>query len=105
MIHCLVLANTDASVALAMRLFRIRPKLLLTVHKTLDKTVDKTPGSTGARNEYAHLFDGEGSLHILAANSRVDELCEALQLARDHFSDRQARPPPPHVGPLAVASL
>lgn len=62
-IHALLVANTEASLGLAMRLFRAEPSLMLQRH---------TQGGP---------FVGENCLHIVAANSREEELLEMLGLA------------------------
>ena len=71
LIHLLVLANNEQSLGLAMKLFRIRPSLLLCVH---DKGQDKG-------QDYRGMFTGEGSLHILAVNEKEKELTELFRLA------------------------
>ena len=73
-IHCLVLANSLDSLDLAMRLFHKRPTLLKCTH-------------TGGRGELGGVFDGEGSLHILAVNKREEQFVELVKLARREFSD------------------
>ena len=62
-IHALLVANTEASLGLAMRLFRSEPGLMLQPH------AQRGP------------FVGENCLHIVAANSKEDELLEMLDLA------------------------
>ena len=74
LVHCLLLANTDESVALAVRLFEARPRLLLGVH------AGKGDHRTGA------IFEGEGSLHILAVNRRTSPLVRLLRLASNSLS-------------------
>lgn len=70
LIHCLLLANTDTSVALAERLIHERPRLLLAVHSEWVKAA----------------FEGEGCLHILAVNQREDVLSRILNIAYNSFS-------------------
>ena len=62
-IHALLVANTEASLGLAMRLFRSEPALMLKQHAQ------------------GGPFVGENCLHIVAANSKEDELVEMLDLA------------------------
>ena len=59
-----------------MRLFRMRPTLLKAVHSK----------GYGVIKE---LFHGEGSLHVLAANRREEELVELLKLAKNALNPRE----------------
>ena len=61
-IHALLVANTEQSLLLAMRLFKAEPGLMLQTH---------APGP----------FYGENCMHCIAVNSHEDELCEMLALA------------------------
>ena len=64
--HALVIANTSASIALALAIFHQRPARL------------PTPHSDGP-------FKGEHAMHILAVNRRERELCTLIRLARDRL--------------------
>ena len=75
LIHALLVANNDASLSLAERLLEHQPKLLLDVH------ANPKPSSPQA------IFEGEGSLHILAANEQTELLCRLLKLARKSLGD------------------
>ena len=65
----LVVANNEASLSLAMRLYRKFPRLLCLEH-------------VGADGIDSH-FQGETVLHALAANKREDQLRGCLRIARD----------------------
>lgn len=61
-IHALLVANTEQSILLAMRLFKAEPGLMLQTHG---------PGP----------FYGENCMHCIAVNSHEEELCEMIALA------------------------
>ena len=66
--HALCVANTEASLSLAMRLYTIDPELIAEGHVDM-------PGSPGA------IFRGENCLHCLAVNSQHEALVHVLRLA------------------------
>lgn len=72
LIHALLVANTDASVTLALDIFRRRPELISQVH-------------------VAGPFAGETSMHVLAVNCRHDTLDELLVLASQSLTDVELR--------------
>lgn len=76
LIHCLVLANTTASIRLAMKLFALRPSLLLCVHEK---------GRNLPNEKLAGVFDGEGSLHVLAVNKHEKEFIQCVELAQEQL--------------------
>ena len=75
LIHCLVIANNKDSLDLAMELFRLRPQLLMCTHKD-------------GKGDYRGVFDGEGSLHILAVNKKEKEFCKLIELAHQTLGPR-----------------
>lgn len=74
LVHNLLLANNEASLRLAMGLFDLRPSLLVGVHE-------------GGRGPFKNLFDGEGSLHVLAVNQKGEEIGQLLEWAHDRCAD------------------
>ena len=61
-LHALLVANNDASIALALDLARASPPLLAELHE-------------------GQPFAGESALHVLAVNDHERELCEAIDIA------------------------
>lgn len=71
-LHALLVANTEASLGLALDIYQAMPSLLTQYH-------------TGK------IFTGENPLHILAVNSREDVLCECIVVAANNLTNEQCR--------------
>ena len=69
-IHALLIANNPEALSLCLQMYAHVPSLLMQTHG---------PG----------LFAGESGLHVLAANRREPELCEALELADELLTTPQ----------------
>jgi hypothetical protein len=65
--HGLLVANTTASLGLALSVYRQTPALL-------------------TQNHTGKIFGGENGLHILCVNSREAELCECVEIAAANLS-------------------
>ena len=81
--HGLLLANTDASVALSMRIFRTLPQIMPVYHGPSYGSASKLGcgGTVGP-------FDGEHALHVLLVNRRESAAIEMITLAHAHL-DRE----------------
>ena len=77
LIHALLVANNEASLSLAERLFEHQPRLLLDVHS-----------KQSGRAKHA-IFEGEGSLHILAANEQTSLICRLLKRAHKALGPKE----------------
>ncbi len=71
----LLVANTSASLALAMQIYERQPSLIVEAH-------EEVPGG-------AAIFTGENCLHCLSANSHEDLLLRILRLAAAHLTPPQ----------------
>ena len=77
-IHCLMLANNDDSLSLAMRLIHARPSLLHCVHKK-------------GRGNLQGVFDGEGALHILAVNKQEKLFHDLIKLVHEEGEEEDLK--------------
>lgn len=80
LVHNLLLANNKHSVSLAMKLFKLEPLLLLCIHQN---------GRKEGSQDMIRVFDGEGSLHILAVNKLEDEFKALVELAYKELSTEE----------------
>ena len=104
LIHALLVANTKESLELAQKLIELRPRLLLVVHTKCEhrrvreshlerhlqiwahREVDE---AVARRTKDIAIYEGEGSLHILAANRKEELICKLLEHASKHYSDKE----------------
>lgn len=76
LVHGLLVANSERSVNLAVKLFKINPRLLLGTHG--QHSAIKKP-----------VFTGEGSMHIVAVNQRLDAAMAMVRTAVRHLTPAQ----------------
>ena len=76
-IHALLVANTDASIALVELMIRIAPTRLITQTHT-----DHRAGFP--------LFTGESSLHVCAVNCREELLCTLIDIMMESVERKEA---------------
>ena len=81
LVHGLLVANSERSVNLAVKLFKINPRLLLGTHGQHSLWV-------GARCTKP-VFVGEGSMHIVAVNQRLDAAMAMVRTAVRHLTPAQ----------------
>jgi hypothetical protein len=75
LVHGLLLANSERSVNLAVKLFKINPQLLLGTH--------------GQHSRDKPVFSGEGSMHIVAVNKRLTAAKAMVRMAVRHLTPAQ----------------
>ena len=75
LVHGLLLANSERSVNLAVKLFKINPQLLLGTH--------------GQHSRDKPVFSGEGSMHIVAVNKRLAAAKAMVRTAVRHLTPAQ----------------
>ena len=74
-VHALLVANNDAALDTVMAMFRARPKLMYQTHAT-------------ARNDVP-IFNGENCLIVAAVNRREKQVCEMIEIARQHLEPEE----------------
>ena len=77
LVHSLLVANNDRSVSLAVKLFKMNPRLLLGTH--------------GQHSTNKPVFSGEGSLHIVAVNKRLAAAKAMVRTAVKHLTPAEVQ--------------